>query len=270
MRSASTDRKLLNSEMSKDSINIIQESLLMDDMVCGICMYPDLRDPEAENRDLIDIYRMWSRIPDQTHSCNVAIADRYQRFFADTDALLTFERDVPVGVKTADCVPILIYAPDRQGVGAIHAGWKGTLGGIVDNVMDVLDLKEADPSLLRVAFGPSISKSVYEVDKGLADRFIEAGFGAYVYFPCGSDGKPHIDLQGVNMERFIRRGVKRENISLHSGCSYASVSSEGSPKYASHRRSGGAPIRMLTCIMLLSESEMDHYRRLLSSKESNQ
>lgn len=223
----------------------------MDDKVCGICMYPDLRDPEAENRDLIDIYRMWSRIPDQTHSCNVAIADRYQRFFADTDALLTFERDVPVGVKTADCVPILIYAPDRQGVGAIHAGWKGTLGGIVDNVMDVLELKEADPSLLRVAFGPSISKSVYEVDKGLADRFIEAGFGGYVSFPGGIEGKPHIDLQGVNMERFIRRGVKRENISLHSGCSYASKMSDGSPLYVSHRRSGGAPARMLTSIMLL-------------------
>ena len=224
----------------------------MDKGVTGLCLCPDMRDSENENKDLMWLYKMWTIIPDQTHSCNVAIADGYSRFYPDTDALITFERDVPIGVKTADCVPILVYAPDKQGIAAIHAGWKGTLGGIVDNVMDVLEENGVDPAQLKVAFGPSISKDVYEVSQELADGFIEAGFGAYVYSPNGSKEKPHIDLQGVNMERFLRRGVKPENIKLHSGCSFSSKMDDGSPLYASHRRSGGAPARMLTCIMLLS------------------
>lgn len=244
-------------------ICIKQVPLLMEDMVSGLCMIPDLHNPEIEKSNLTDLYRIWARIPEQTHSCNVAVADQFQRFFTDTDALLTFERNVAVGVKTADCVPILIYAPDRQCVGAIHAGWKGTLGGIVDNVMDVLAEKGVDPALLKVAFGPSISKDAYEVDSELAARFIEAGFEEYVSYPCGCHEKPHIDLQGVNMERFLRRGVIRENISLHAGCSFGSKGVDGTPAYASHRRSGGAPLRMLTCIMMLSESGMSRFRRIL-------
>lgn len=246
-------------------INIIQEPLLMDDMVSGLCIIPDLHDRTIEEKDLLDLYRIWTRIPEQTHSCNVAFANRFQRRFPDADALLTFEKNVPVGVRTADCVPILIYAPDLQCVGAIHAGWKGTLGGIVDNVMDVLKERGADPARLKVAFGPSISKEAYEVDRKLADRFMDEGFGEYVSYPHGNQEKPHIDLQGVNMERFLRRGVLYENISLHKGCSFGSKGEDGTPSYASHRRSGGAPARMLTCIMLLSESEMAHFRKLLTS-----
>lgn len=223
----------------------------MDREVSGLCLFPDLHDPKVEKRDLMWLYRMWAAIPDQTHSCNVAVADGYTKIFPDTDAVVTFERDFPIGVKTADCVPILAYAPDKHGIAAIHAGWKGTLGGIVDNVMNVLLDKGVDPAQLKVAFGPSISKEVYEVSEELAERFIEAGFGKYVSRPNGDNEKPHVDLQGVNMERFIRKGVRHENIKPHTGCSYSLRMEDGTPMYASHRRSGGAPARMLTCIMLL-------------------
>lgn len=244
-------------------IKIIQEPLLMEELVSGLCLYPNLHDKDIEKRELSHLYKMWARIPQQTHSCNVAVTDGYRGYYEDTDALLTFERDVPVGVKTADCVPILIYSPDKQGVGAIHAGWKGTLGGIVDNVMDILDENGADPSQLKVAFGPSISKEAYEVDEELAQRFRDAGFGEYVYYPDGHEERPHIDLQGVNMQRFLRRGVKPSNVKLHEGCSFGSRWEDGSAMYASHRRSGGAPARMLTCIMMLESECAEYYRRIL-------
>ncbi|MDE6631508.1 MAG: polyphenol oxidase family protein [Muribaculaceae bacterium] len=239
-------------ESDRSTTRILEEFLLMDDGVSGLCLCPDLRDPENENKDLTNLYKIWATIPDQTHSCNVAMTDGFCWHFKDTDALITFERDVPIGVKTADCVPILAYAPDKHGIAAIHAGWKGTLGGIVDNVMDAFVENGVDPAQLKVAFGPSISKDVYEVSQELADSFMEAGFGAYVSYPDGQMEKPHIDLQGINMERLLRRGVKPENIKLHVGCSYSSKLNDGSPMYASHRRSGGAPARMLTCIMMLS------------------
>ncbi|MDE6636605.1 MAG: polyphenol oxidase family protein, partial [Muribaculaceae bacterium] len=238
---------------SNNSTCVIQEFLLMDKGVSGLCLYPDLHDAASEQKNLMWLYKMWATIPDQTHSCNVAIADGNSRYYPETDALITFERDVPIGVKTADCVPILIYAPDKQCVGAIHAGWKGTLGGIVDNVMDMLEEKGVDPSLLKVAFGPSISKEIYEVSKDLAENFVDAGFGAYVHYPKETIDKPHIDLQGINMERFLRRGVRSEHIKLHTGCTFCSKMEDGTSLYASHRRSGGAPARMLTAIMLLSD-----------------
>ncbi len=233
--------------------NIFREYLLMDEEVTGLLFTPDLHDNKNESKDLMWLYRRWAAIPDQTHSCNVVVADGRSRIFPDTDAIITFERDFPIGVKTADCVPILVYAADKHGIGAIHAGWKGTLGGIVDNVMDVLTEQGVDLTHLKVAFGPSISKEVYEVSEELAENFVEAGFRQHVYYPNGDNKKPHIDLQGVNMERLIRRGVKPENIKLHSGCSYGAQLEDGFPMYASHRRSGGAPARMLSCIMLLNK-----------------
>lgn len=241
--------------MEKDSstTGIFRECLLMDDEVSGLCFVPDLRNPEVENKDLMWLYRQWAIIPGQTHSCHVEMTDGFNTYYPDTDALITFERDVPIGVKTADCVPILVYAPDRHGIAAIHAGWKGTLGGIVDNVIDLLVEKGADPALLKVAFGPSISKKAYEVCEDLAESFRKVGFSEYVSHPNGLNEKPHIDLQGVNMERLIRRGVRPENIKPHSGCSFGSRMKDGTPIYASHRRSGGAPSRMLTCIMLLDK-----------------
>ncbi len=241
--------------MEKDrcTTDIFREFLLMDDGVTGLCLCPALRNTEEEQKDLMWLYKMWAAIPEQTHSCNVAVADGFTRIFPDTDALITFERDFPIGVKTADCVPILLYAPDKHGIAAIHAGWKGTLGGIVDNVMDILIERGVDPQQLKVAFGPSISKEVYEVSGDLAQSFVDAGFADYVSFPYGGKEKPHIDLQGVNMERFIRRGVKPENIKLNPGCTYTSKMEDGKPMYASHRRSGGARARMLTCIMLLDK-----------------
>lgn len=251
-------------DSDRRTTEIREEFLLMNDEVAGLCLCPNLQDPENENKDLMWLYKMWSTIPDQTHSCNVAITDGFCRYYPDTDALITFVRDVPIGIKTADCVPILVYAPDKHGIAAIHTGWKGTLGGIVENVMDILEEKGADPTQLKIAFGPSISKEVYEVSQELADSFIEAGFGAYVSSPNGQIEKPHIDLQGVNMERFLRRGVKPENIKLHEGCSYSSKMKDGSPMYASYRRSGGARARMLTCIMLLSQPEKDYYSKILS------
>ncbi len=238
-------------ESGNSETGVFREFILIDEEVCGLCLFPDLRNSENENKDLMWLYRMWATIPEQTHSCNVAVTDGLSRYYPDTDALITFERGVPIGIKTADCVPILVYAPDKQGIGAIHAGWKGTLGGIVDNAMDALEKKGVDSTQLKVAFGPSISKDVYEVSRELAESFIEAGFEAYVSLPNGPEEKPHIDLQGVNMERFVRRGVKPENIKLHSGCTFSSKMDDGAPMYASHRRSGGAPARMLTCIMLL-------------------
>lgn len=234
------------------NFGIVSENLLCEGPAQGMSVYAASIDDDC---DKVDEFGSLSAItPEQTHSLNVAIVENRWSRYHDVDALITFKPDISIGVFTADCVPVLVYAPDISGVAAIHAGWKGTLGGIVDNTLDVLVRKGASPAEMFVAFGPSISKKRYEVDRELADRFMDAGFGEYVSWPDGDAGKPHIDLQGVNMERLLRRGVKRENIALHYGCTYDSVNNEGKPIYYSHRRSHGAPGRILTSIMLLDSA----------------
>lgn len=233
--------------------NFVEEVLFLDKGVAAMCVAPENNEDSVKGCNLKQFYKQYALLPNQTHSLNVKVVEDYFENLDDTDAIITFKKDLPVGIITADCVPIIVYAPDVKGVGAIHAGWKGTLGGIVDNVLEVLQERGADLSQLIVVFGPSISKKRYEVDNELAGRFIEAGFKDYVAYPeneSGAISKPHIDLQGVNMERFLRRGIKHENIHLHSGCSYDSKRNDGRYAYPSHRRSHGAPDRMLTYISL--------------------
>lgn len=200
-----------------------------------------------------DLYKSLAIIPNQTHSLNVGIVDESQKEFPDTDALITFRKDISIGVLTADCVPIVIWSPDVKGVAAIHAGWRGTLGGIVDRTVEVLKKYNADPSEMQVAFGPSISCFRYEVDQELADKFIEAGFKDCVEFPEGSAGKPHLDLQKVNIERLLLCGLRKENIRPFKGCSYDSKNKIGDHLYYSHRRSGGGEGRNLTSIKILDK-----------------
>ncbi len=226
--------------------------LLGSKKVMGFCLFPASGD---ESTDMKAVYNRYALMPGQTHSLNVGIAEDQNDHFPDTDALVTFKRNFPIGVVTADCVPVIVYAPDVEGAAAIHAGWKGTLGGIVDKTLDVLEEHGASPAEMTAAFGPSISKEKYEVDEALADKFREAGFGDYVSYPDGEGSKPHLDLQGVNVERLLRRGIKHENIISNPDCTYSTLNSEGQPIYQSYRRSNGAPGRNLTLVYIHTDSK---------------
>lgn len=102
-----------------------------------------------------------------------------------------------IGVKTADCVPVLVFAPDIRAVAAIHAGWKGSLGGIVSRTMEMLADAGADMELIKAAMGPCISGRNYEVSQELAETFATAGFSDCIL------GGNHLDLPAVNRKRLL-------------------------------------------------------------------
>lgn len=227
---------------------MIFEELYSEAGTKGFSLYPGAENSNGQGGDFKDFYRKLAVIPCQTHSSNVAVVDSpAEMSLDDTDGIVTFERDLCIGVVTADCVPVLLHAPDVGGIAAVHAGWKGTLSGVVERGLEMLMERGADPALTRVAFGPSVSPDAYEVDCELARRFEDAGFGRFVNRTKWE--KPHVDLQRVNMTRLLRKGVRMENVRLHSGCTVLTRSSEGGWLYQSHRRSCGAPGRMLTAIV---------------------
>ena len=104
----------------------------------GICCFTTfiIHDQPADRSD--DILPCNIVLPKQTHSLNVAIVSDGNEILEDTDAIITGTPGLSIGVRTADCVPVILYAEDIKAVAAVHAGWKGTLGGIVDVVVDRL------------------------------------------------------------------------------------------------------------------------------------
>lgn len=190
-------------------------------------------------------------IPEQTHSLNVGILTENQRSFPDTDAIITRLVGEEIGVRTADCVPVVLYAADIKAVAAVHAGWKGSEGGILSITIEKLKEMGSRPENIYVKFGPAICGDCYEVDSSLAERFIDKGFADCISYPDGPDGKPHIDLARVNAERCVDAKILRQNITMSDYCTKHSTDNAGNPIFHSWRRSPGTTLRNFTTIQLL-------------------
>lgn len=152
--------------------------------------------------------------PVQTHSCNVGVipADGELPDLADTDAIVCLRQGKAIGVRTADCVPIIAYAPDIRAIAAIHAGWKGTLGRIADRAMRRMRELGADLSMAEAAFGPCICGRCYEISEELSDRFMAEG-----WTDCFTSHR-HIDLQAANRKQLLAAGLRPERIHRNELC----------------------------------------------------
>lgn len=166
--------------------------------------------------------------PHQIHGDRVALvtaaeagrgAETPESALRETDALITCEPGVPVAVQCADCVPILVYAPDIPAVAAIHAGWRGTVRGIVERVLTVLlDQLGQRPERLQVVLGPSIGPCCYEVGEDVLEAWLKTAPGD----PAGAlvrNGRAvHFDLWSANSYVFEKAGVPRDHIEVSRVC----------------------------------------------------
>ena len=100
--------------------------------------------------------------------------------FQDTDGLVT---DVPGVLLTsfyADCVPLYFWDPVTGAVGLAHAGWKGTVGAIAEQMVVRMSAEYGSlPRNIHAAIGPSIGECCYEVDDRVMDRVRELGIEGF-------------------------------------------------------------------------------------------
>ena len=89
------------------------------------------------------------------------------------DAVITNQKNIPIGVLTADCVPILICDERTKLVAAIHAGWKGAYKDIISKVIQFMIKKGSNPKNITAAIGPAISAKNYEVKEDFKRKFIK-------------------------------------------------------------------------------------------------
>lgn len=186
----------------------------------------------------------------QVHGDNIFILDDAD-LSANTiskipaDALLTHIPEKPVGIFTADCLPILIYDPRLKVIGAIHAGRAGSAQSILFKVvMEMAGVYGSRAEELVVGFGPTIGGCCYEVGEDCVEPFIKKFPDEKGWFRSGLPGKYFLDLVAVNKMEGEKAGLLRENIFSMDDCTCCS-----SRNFFSYRREGRTG-RILTIIML--------------------
>lgn len=135
------------------------------------------------------------------------------------DAVVSDAERVLAGVKTADCVPVLIGDPKTGAYAAIHAGWRGTVQSIVIKAVEKMrELYGSKPADFIAAIGPAAGCRSYEVGEDVIDAFAEHFPHSSHLFNPTREGHALIDLHEANFEQLTSCGVEPSNISIAPFC----------------------------------------------------
>jgi len=188
-------------------------------------------------------------LANQTHSCNVAvITDTISRGWeneksavVDTDALITNQKGLLLGILTADCVPVLVYDRKKAVISAIHAGWKGSACNIVQKTISKMQEEyNSNPKDIQAVIAPSIGECCYEVDMDVVKHF-KGIDGAYRKV----GDKYMLDLPHINKIQLIQSGVDNRHIYMSGVCT-----SCDNERFFSYRKECGCSGRFLSFIGL--------------------
>ena len=193
--------------------------------------------------------------PHQKHSTNVAVIDRpdYTREELEgIDALVTNLPGVAIGVRTADCIPVLLYDPVKRAIGAAHSGWRGTVNKIsAQAVLAMMKNYGCRPADMKAIIGPGIGPDSFQVGEDVAKLFKESGFPIERIWSFRGPrtegsmaGGHHIDLWEVCRITLVECGLEDSNIQTAGICTYES------PEFWSARRDGPMCDRIISSIRL--------------------
>ena len=212
------------------------------------CSMRDCKDPG---------HGVW--MPQQVHGMTIVVVDgntpmdmSLERQPVDADAVITREKGLWIGVRTADCVPVLLYDPTQSVVAAVHAGWRGTVKHIVSLTLQKMHNEMGSAmSDVMAMIGPSISPEAYEVGEDVVEEFVKAGRGDCVLRAIwGTNGKqllskPHIDLWQSNVMDMLEAGIDLQHIDCTPWCTF-----EHYKEIYSARREGIETGRIVSAIRL--------------------
>jgi YfiH family protein len=158
--------------------------------------------------------------PRQVHGSRVVTADECREDPPpEADAVISFAARVPVGVVTADCVPLLIASQRGDAVAAVHAGWRGLAAGVVPQSVDALRRAGCGGRLVA-AIGPHIGPCCYEVDGPVIDA-LGASFGAAALDGAvrpARAGHALLDLGRLTAAALHEAGLRPEDVGTLPGC----------------------------------------------------
>lgn len=197
--------------------------------------------------------------PHQVHGCvirEVTRPDTTRDELEGVDALVTDVPGVAISVRTADCIPVLLYDPVHKAVAAVHDGWRGTVHHLSRKVVDFMHERYGtEASDLKAVIGPGIGPESFQVGQEVADAFAAAGFPMdEILADCGPkaptadnpmNGGLHIDLWRANEWLLEEAGVISANIQVAGICTYKKYD-----RFYSARREGTGCGRNINVIKL--------------------
>lgn len=191
----------------------------------------------------------------QTHSDHIRIIDsnflhtennKQKELLSSVDAMISNLPGICLIIRTADCVPVLLYDAQKKVIAAAHAGWKGTVSQIARKTLNVMQNQfNSNPSDVFAAIGPSISPDIYEVGPEVADHFREAFSFSDQLLRNHGEGKYLLNLWEANKLQLTNAGIPDSNIEIANKCTYSN-----SDLFFSARRDGYHSGRIGTGIYL--------------------
>lgn len=168
----------------------------------------------------------------QVHSSKVVHAEGRTGVLAEADALIDNSAGNMLAIKTADCLPILLIDPKRRAVAAVHAGWRGTAGRIVqETIREMTRRFDTAPGDLHAAIGPGIGECCFEVGPDVAFELV------------GLRESLHVDLAGINRSQLLESGVSQSQIYSAGMCTVCLAD-----EFFSYRREREAAGRMISTV----------------------
>lgn len=175
----------------------------------------------------------------QIHSDKVAVAAAGRELPEHADSIVTREPGEWVGIRTADCVPLLLVDPVQRAVAATHAGWRGTVAEIASRTVETMTLEFGSrPDTLLAAIGPCISQCCFEVGAEVGQRFVQL-------FP-EIENLQYVDLAEANRRQLLQAGLRDASIDVSNLCTACD-----SAAFHSYRRDRELSGRMVAAIQVV-------------------
>lgn len=190
---------------------------------------------------------------EQTHGINIKEVMKqdcgsgslhYGDAIKNTDGFYTSEKGILLTMCYADCVPVFFMDQVTKTIGVAHAGWKGTVNGIVSDMIRTWSRAGSNPEDILVAIGPSVCEKCYIVDDFVVN-FVQNILEDVEKKPYNliDKGQYHLNLKQLNKILLVQAGVKESNIYVSDYCS-----SCHDKEFFSHRRDNGKTGRMMSYI----------------------
>jgi YfiH family protein len=177
----------------------------------------------------------------QIHSAHTVDAGSHPGVLGEADGLVTGEAGLFLGVKTADCLPLLLVDPEARAIAAVHAGWRGTVARIARRAVEHLERRfGSKPHRLLAAIGPGIGPCCFEVGPEVAGQFRDL-------FPdrADLDRRTRLDLVEANLRILEEAGVPRAQVDAGRLCTCCQPT-----EFHSYRRDGPRAGRMFSVIAI--------------------
>lgn len=145
----------------------------------------------------------------QVHGTNVVSVEKpwERNTTPKVDGMVTNRKGLALGILTADCAPVLFADPTQGVIGACHAGWRGTLDGIIYSTVLAMEAIGARRDSIKAVIGPCIAQKSYQVKLGFLDQFVDRDPKLVQYFINDDNAHLRFDLRG-----FIELMIKRSGI----------------------------------------------------------